>query len=167
MAYNWWLTPAVYAGISTILLEAQLSRARAHGNKRIYRASLAMQLFYAAGFLGVSILLYQKWSVTEWWLNLMGTVLLVAFIIGWPKTFTTDERGIECYWLGRKKVFIPWKEVEHAESGDFGAIKIVGSKARITFEGYNVDQDRFCRELTNRSSVKKIADPGELTDPHL
>lgn len=167
MAYNWWLTPAVYTGISTVLLEAQLSRASVQGKKLIYRASAAIRLLYAAGFLGVSILLCQEWTETEWWINLIATGFLIAIIIGWPKTFTTDERGIECHWLWRRKVSIPWKEVEYAETGDVGAINIVGTNARITFEGYNVDQNRFRRELTKRSSVKKIANPKEFTGLHL
>jgi hypothetical protein len=64
-------------------------------------------------------------------------------------------------------VFIPWNEVDYAETGPVGAIEVVGRNARITFEGYNADPARFRKEVTTRSSVKKIENPAEFTGLHL
>ena len=95
----------------------------------------------------------------------IGFVLCTLFF--WPKTIITDERGIQCLWWWRRKVFIPWDQVEYAETGTVGAIEIVGTHARITFEGYNADPARFRKELTTRSNVKKILTPCEFTGLHL
>lgn len=167
MAYDWWLTPAVYAGISVVLLEARLHRAASQGKRLVFRGSLPLKLLYGGGAVGTSILLYQFWSVAEWWGILLFIVLLISCLAVWPKTIITDERGIECLWWWRRRVFIPWDQVEYAETGQVGAIEIVGTHARITFEGYNADPLRFCKEVTTRSKVKKIVSPSEFTGLHL
>jgi hypothetical protein len=167
MTYDWWLTPAVYAGVSVVLLEARLERAASRGKKLIFRGSLIFKLMCGGGSLFLSILLYQQWAQTEWWLRLMGIGFVLCFLFGWPKTIVTDQRGIECHWWWRKKVFIPWNQVEYAEYGKVGAIEIVGTNARITFEGYNADSARLCKEVTTRSGVKKIVTPAEFTGLHL
>jgi hypothetical protein len=167
LTYDWWLTPAVYAGISVVLLEARLHRAASQGKKLIFSGSLSLKLLYGGGALGLSLLLYQKWTETEWWLNIIAMVLVVSCLFVWPKTIVTDERGIECHWWWRRRVFIPWNEVDYAEIGPVGAIEVVGRNARITFEGYNADPARFRKEVTTRSSVKKIENPAEFTGLHL
>jgi hypothetical protein len=167
--YDWWLTPAVYSCISIILLEARLSHAARRGKKLIYRGSAAMKLLYGGVSAMLTALLCQNWGKPDWpsWGCLVLTGLVVCALLGWPKTIVTDEHGIECHWWWRPKVSIPWKEVEYAETGSIGAIEIVGNQARITYEGYNADRERFCKELTKRSSVKKIVVPGEFTGLHL
>jgi len=60
MAYDWWLTPAVYAGVSVILLEARLSHAAKNGKKLIYRGSAALKLLYGGVSSGVTVLLFSK-----------------------------------------------------------------------------------------------------------
>jgi hypothetical protein len=167
VAYDWWLAPAVYAGLSVVLLEARLQRAASRGKKLVFRGSLPLKLLFGGGAVGISILLYQNWSTAEWWAILSLIVLLISCLVVWPKTILTDERGIECLWWWRRRVFIPWDQVEYAETGKVGAIEIVGTNARITFEGYNADPARFCKEVTARSNVKKIVTPSEFTGLHL
>jgi len=167
VVYDWWLTPAVYAGVSVVLLEAQLRRAASSGGKLIFRASLSLKFMYGGAAGALSMLLFLKGAETEWWLNALAAGFVLCFLFGWPKTITTDERGIECYWWWRPKIVIPWDEVEYAETGKVKGIEIVGAHARITFEGYNADQARFCKEVTTRSSVKKIMNPTEFTGLHL
>jgi hypothetical protein len=111
----------------------------------------------------LSILLFLKGRETDWWINLLAVGFVMSFLFGWPKTIVTDQRGVECLWWWRRKVFIPWEQVEYAETGAVGAIEIVGTHGRIKFEGYNVDPDRFCNEVIARSNVKKIVTPEEFT----
>lgn len=167
MTYDWWLTPVVYAGVSVVLLEARLEKAALRGKKLIYRGSLLFKVLCGGGSLVLTMILYQQWAQTEWWLKLMGSGFIIWFLFGWPKTIVTDQRGIECHWWWRRKIFIPWDQVEYAENGKVNAIEIVGTNARITFEGYNADAARFCKEVTTRSSVKKIVTPSEFTSLHL
>ena len=74
MAYDWWLTPAVYAGISVILLEARLHRAASQGKKLIFRGSLPLKILYGGGAVGTSILMYlclaKTPSVQKWFMFL-------------------------------------------------------------------------------------------------
>ena len=167
MAYDWWLTPAVYAGVSVVLLEARLQRAASRGKKLIFRGSLSLRLLYGGVSAALAIFLYRKWTETPLLANLLLSGLVLCFLFGWPKTIATDERGIECLWWWRRRVFISWDQVEYAETGKVGAIEIVGTNARITFEGYNADPARFCKEVTARSNVKKIVTPSEFTGLHL
>ncbi len=95
----------------------------------------------------------------------MGIVL--SFLFGWPKTIVTDKFGVECHWWWRRKVVIPWEQVEYAENVKIGSIEVVGTNARLTFEGYNADPVRFRKGLTTRSKIKKIATPGDFTGLHL
>jgi hypothetical protein len=62
LTYDWWLTPAVYAGLSIVLLEARLHRAASQGKKLIFPGSLLLKLLYGGGALGISFLMYQKWA---------------------------------------------------------------------------------------------------------
>jgi hypothetical protein len=146
-----------------------LSHAAKNGKKLIYRGSAAMKLLYGGVSAMLTILLCQNWGKPDWpsW----GCVLLVGFVVclllGWPKSIATDEHGIECYWWWRRRVSIPWKEVEYAEAASMGTIEVAGTNARIKFEGYNADRERFCKELRKRSNVKKIVTPGEFTGLHL
>lgn len=167
MAYDWYLAPAVYAGVSVVLLEARLRRAALRRKKLIFGGSLFFKLLLGGGALTFSALLFQQGALSEWWLNLLATGFVLSFLFGWPKTIVTDERGVECHWWWRRKVFIPWDQVEYAETGKVGSIEIVGTNARITFEGYNADPMRFTKELTTRSKVKEIVTPGEFTGLHL
>jgi hypothetical protein len=169
MAYNWWLTPAVYSGLSVILLEARLSHAARKGKKLIYRGSAALKLLFGGVSAMLTVLLCRKWGEPDWpsWGCLALVGFVVCFLLGWPKTIVTDEDGIECHWWWRRKVSIPWKEVEYAETASMEAIEVAGTHARITFEGYNADRERFCKELTKRSGVKKIVIPGAFTGLHL
>jgi len=149
VTYDWWLTPVVYAGVSVVLLEARLEKAALRGKKLIYRGSLLFKVLCGGGSLVLTMILYQQWAQTEWWLKLMGSGFIIWFLFGWPKTI------------------VPWDQVEYAENGKVNAIEIVGTNARITFEGYNADAARFCKEVTTRSSVKKIVTPSEFTSLHL
>jgi hypothetical protein len=167
VVYDWWLTPVVYAGVSIVLLEARSQRAILQGKKRIFRGSSLVKLLYSGAAGVISVLLFANGAESEWWLNLLAVALVIGFLVGWPKTIVTDERGIECFWWWRRKVFIPWDQVEYAEKGKAGAIEVVGAHARITFLGYNVDPTRFCQEVTARSNVKKIVIPSEFTGLHL
>jgi hypothetical protein len=167
MTYDWWLTPAAYAAIGVILTEARLRRAASKGKKLVFHGSLLFKLGCGGGALGLFVLLYQQWVPTELWVKLGCVGFVLAFLFGWPKTITTDDHGIESHWWWRRKVFIPWDEVEYAETGPLGAIKVVGTHGRIEFEGYNADPDRFRKEVTKRSSVKKIVAPSEFTGLHL
>jgi hypothetical protein len=167
VAYDRWLTPAACSGLSIVLLEARLRRAATRGKKLVFSGSLFFKLLLSGGALGLSALLFQQGAQTEWWLNLLGVGFVLSFLFGWPKTIVTDERGIECHWWWRRRVFIPWDQVEYAETGKVESIEIVGTNARITFEGYNVDPIRFRKELTKRSKVKKVVTPGEFTGLHL
>jgi hypothetical protein len=167
MAYDWWLAPAVYAGISVALLEARIHRATSRGKELFFRGSNSLKLLYGGVSLALTVYLYRRWAETEWWVNLSLVALVICVMFGWPKTIVTNDRGIECLWWWRRKILIPWGEVEYAETNKAGAIEIVGNHARITFEGYNADPDRFCKEVTTRSTVKKIVTPGELTGLNL
>ena len=124
VAYDWWLVPVVYAGLSVVLLEARLQRAASQGKKLIFRVSLPLKLLYGGGAIGISIFLYRNWAGAEWWATLLLVVLLISCLVVWPKTIATDERGIECLWWWRRRVFIPWEQVEYAETGKVGAIEI-------------------------------------------
>jgi hypothetical protein len=167
MAYDWWLTPVLYSGISVIVLEGRLSHAPTSGKKLIYRGSVSMKLLYSGVSVANTVLLCQKWAESEWWADLGLAGFVVCILFGWPKTIVTDQHGMECHWWWRKKVSIPWKEVEYAETGSMGAIEVAGTHARITFEGYNADRDRFCKELRTRSAVRKIVVPAKFTGLHL
>jgi hypothetical protein len=167
VTYDWWLVPVVYAGLSVVLLEARLQRAASRDEKLIFRGSLLLKLLYGGGAAGISILLYENWSAAKWWEILLLIVLLISCLAVWPKTILTDERGIECLRWWRPRVFIPWEQVEYAEIGKVGAIVVVGTHARITFEGYNADRARFCKEVTSRSNVKEILTPSQFTGLHL
>jgi hypothetical protein len=155
--------------MSIILLEARLSHAAMKGKKLIYRGSAAMKLLFGGVSVMLTVLLYQNWGKPDW--PTWGCLILVGFVVwallAWPKTIVTDEHGIECHWWWRRKVSIPWGEVEYAETASVGAIEIVGIHARITYEGYNADREGFCKELKKRSSVKKIVVPAEFTGLHL
>jgi hypothetical protein len=166
VVYDWWLTPAVFAGVSVVVLEAGLRRAALRGKKLIFSGSLAFKLLLSGGAFVLSALLFQQGRQSEWWVNLLGAGFVAAFLFGWPKTIVTDERGVECHWWWRRKVFIPWDEVEYAEKGKNGSIEVVGTNARITFEGYNADPARFSKVLTTQSKIK-ITTPGEFTGLHL
>ena len=167
MAYDWWLTPVVYAGVSLVLLEARLARAAARGRTLVFRGALLLKLLFGFGASIVSYYLYRRWAETEWWISLLAIGFVLCTLLFWPKTIITDERGIQCLWWWRRRVFIPWDQVEYAETGTVGAIEIVGTHARITFEGYNADPARFRKELTTRSNVKNILTPSEFTGLHL
>jgi len=167
VAYDWWLTPAVYAGLSVVLLEARLRQAASTGKKLVFSGSVSLKLLFSGGALGISILLVQMGAQSEWWADLALSLLAICALLAWPKTIVLDDQGIQCLWWWRRKVSIPWNQVEYAEAGKVGSIEIVGTNARITFEGYNVDPNRFCKELTTRSKVKQIATPGEFTGLHL
>jgi hypothetical protein len=101
VTYDWWLAPAVYAGISVVLLEARLERAASRGKKLIFRGSLLFKVMCGGGSLFIATLLYQQWAQTEWWLKLMAIGFVLWFLFAWPKTIITDERGIECHWWWR------------------------------------------------------------------
>jgi hypothetical protein len=166
VAYDWWLTPAACSGLSIVLLEARLRRAASRGKKLIFSGSLFFKLLLSGGALGLSAVLFQQHARTEWWLKLLGVGFVLCFLFSWPKTIVTDERGIECHWWWRRRAFIPWDQVEYAETGKVDSIEIVGTNARITLE-YNVDPIRFRKELTTRSKIDEIAVPGEFTGLHL
>lgn len=167
MTYDWWLTPVVYAGMSVVFLEARLRRASIRGKQLIFGGSLASKALFGGGALGISILLIQMGAKSRWWENFGMCIIVVCSLLSWPKTFALDDRGIQCLWWWRPKKFIPWEEVEYVERGAAGSIEIVGTNGRVKFEGYNIDSARFCKEVTTRSNVKKIAIPSEFTGLHL
>lgn len=167
MHHDWWLVPSVYLGISIVFSEAQLRRAEAKDRDLVFRPSLLLRLLYSFAAAAVTILLYRQWTNTEWWLDAGALLLLASIFFGWPKTIMTTDKGVECRWVWRKRVCIPWSEVEYAESGSAGRIEVVGANARIKFEGYNADSQRFRKELLKRGKLKSIADPKEFTGLHL
>jgi hypothetical protein len=65
VAYDWWLTPAVYSGLSVVLLEARLRRAASRGKKLIFSGSLLFKLLLGGGALGLSALLFQQGAQSE------------------------------------------------------------------------------------------------------
>lgn len=167
MTYSWWLAPAVILGLQIVQLEAGLGRARSRGTKLVFSGSIWLKLMFGGAAGATAVLLAQQSQTTEWWIDALAVAFIIGFLVAWPKTIVTDERGIECRWWWRRRVFIPWDQVEYAENGKAGAIEIVGAYARITFEGYNADPARFRKEVTTRSNVKKIETPSKFTGLHL
>jgi hypothetical protein len=76
---------------------------------------------FGAGALGLTVLLVNQWTVSEWWADLGLTMIVICFLFAWPKTIMTGELGIECSWWWRRKIFIPWEQVEDIETGTAGA----------------------------------------------
>jgi hypothetical protein len=165
--WNWWLTPAVYIGVSLVVSEASLRRVKARGGVLVFRPSILLRLILATAGIAISVVLYGQWARTEWLLDAAAVLFLLWIFFGWPKTIITDENGIECRWLWRRRVRIPWNEVECAETGSVGRIEVVGTHARIKFEGYNLDPKRFRNELLKRSKVESLIDPNEFTGLNL
>lgn len=164
---QWILAPLVTTVISVVQLEARLTRAEVQGKKVVFRGALPLKILFGFGATVITIVLYQQWAETELWIAILAIGFIFCFLFGWPNTIVTDERGIECHWWWRTRVQIPWGEVEYAERGETGFIKIVGTNAKITFDEYHNDQERFCKELAKRSKVKKIMKPERFTSLHL
>lgn len=122
-----------------------------------FRASMAMRaalvssaafiLFLMIGFL-VSLGFQETWPG-----QLLGLLLLITAIIGWPSTITLNNYGVCQSRLFRKPKVIEWHEVEGMEYNSTSSRTIVKGRSgiEIVHSGFHVARDRFRREISART----------------
>jgi hypothetical protein len=147
------------AGIGILQLEARLEGARRAGGKHIFRFGLAFRLLIigAAGTIGYYA--YRDWTKETWWIDFFGTILILVFLLSWPPTVLTSDKGIEYHVWWKPRVFIPWDQVLDAEINHGGDMKIVGTEGSVSISRFQIDAHGFQEEVLSRSKVKKFSLP--------
>jgi len=167
MAYDWWLTPAVYSSVAIVTMEARLSHAEWKDGKLLFRLPLLFRIGIVGTASTLIYLAHRDWASEEWWVNLLGCTLIFSFLLGWPPVVLISKAGIERRLWWKPKIFIPWDQLVDAEINRDGDMILIGMDASMSCSRFQNDPERFQAEVIARSKVKRFHAPERLVGLHL
>jgi len=166
-SYDWWLAPSVALGIQIIQLEARVERSRWNGKARVFRFPLLFRLGIVVVVPCLTYLLIRDWNGEDWFIRILGLVVILAFLFGWPPIILVTNSGIERRFWWKPRVFLPWNEIVDVEVNPGRDLTVIGLNDSIQFSRFQDDQARFRDELRAHTKIRKFSSPEQVIGLHL
>lgn len=154
-------------GIHLFQLEARIEHARWNGRALLFRFPFLFRLGIIVVVPFLSYLLVRDWKGEDWFIRILGSVIVFCFLAFWPPSILLTRDGIERRFWWKRKVSIPWKDVVDVEINAGEDITVIGQNASIQFSRFHSDRDRFRKELRAHTKIRKFSVPEQVSGLHL